>query len=161
MSAYDFAAALKADLTADIVLASDLATYFSAPNGWTAIVGNRPTAQIPANQRPCWVIDYQAGSAQPLDNEDGDEGLVIGNAQQSFRAEIGLSLVWTENDRDQAALQRGKLEEIVVRYMLRNPRLGGVVSAWLLGWDSDAGTAHPNHIWAGTLAAEYVISRSQ
>lgn len=160
MSAYDFATALAADLLDDTVLGSDLATYFSAPDGFKTFVGNRPVAQIPEHQRPCWVIDYQAGNAQPLDNEEGDEGLVIGNAQQSFRAEIGLSLVWTEQDRDQAALQRGKLETIVTRYMLRNPQLGGVVSVWLAGWDSDAGTAHPNHIWAGTLAAEYVISRS-
>lgn len=155
MSARHFIDGLE-DVLADPLLAAELADLL--PGSWTVLKGNRPIASIPADQLPCFVIEQGSGNAEPIGNDD--EFLTVGNHSQSFRSLLSVSAVWHDDDRNRAATLRSELPRLLAQLMLRHPQPGGVVSAWLDGWDTDAGTRHPKHLWIGTVAGQYVIDNN-
>ena len=155
MSAENFSDGVEEAL-ADPLLGSELAEL--VPGQWSVLIGNRPVSSIPVSQLPCFVLEQGSGAAEPI----GDDGqfLTIGNHSQSFRSLLSIAAIWNDNDRKRAARLRSALPRLLAQLFLRYPQPGGVVSAWLDGWDTDAGTRHPSQVWIGTVAGQYVIDNN-
>ena len=158
MSAAAFHNGVKAALLGDAVFSAAIAALLGRPV--TAAHGaNVPLASLPADRLPCFVIEQGDGDAASISVDGGDEGLVIGLAQQQFASELHVTLVWSEQDRETAGMQRRSLPGLLAQLMLRMPQPGGIHFARLAGWEPDRGVNHPLQVWRATLRGEYVISQ--
>lgn len=156
MSALHFADGVAAALTDDALFAAELSQLI--PGQWSVLRANRPIAQIPRHMMPCWIMDQGSGATRSLSSE-GEQFLTIGNYSQDFESSLGLTALWIEQDRDTAARQRAELPRLVAQLMLRHPNPGGIHGAWLEGWDTDAGTRHPDQLWIATLIGQYRVEQ--
>lgn len=159
MSARNFADGVAELLVNDSTFAAAVAALIGQ-NVTTVLRANQPIEQIPSGKFPCWVIEQGEGRSASISNDGDDDGLTIGGYEQSFESELLVSLVWKQQDRDDAAVVRADLPELMAQLFLRNPQPGGIVGAWLDSWESDRGALHPTHIWAASLRGHFVIHRS-
>lgn len=124
------------------------------------IKGNKPFAQLQQKDYPCWVTDR--GNAQGASNSyDGDPaGLVLNNTQQDWQTDIGLALVWHQQDFDKSLDQRDGIQPALVRLLLRNPGLHDTCQlAWVSGELSDRSASAPTHCIAFELRIQHTIYR--
>lgn len=154
MSAHAFANAVHDLLTGDAVFTAGVRDLIGGTPG--VLRGNPPFQQIPAGQWPCWMIEQGDGSAHAV-SEDGGSFLTIGAREAQFQSDLMLALVWKNDDREAAALQRGQLPALLAQLMLRNPQPGGVLAAWLQDWKPDRAALHPVQLWGATLRGIYSI----
>lgn len=123
------------------------------------IVSNTPMASIAAAHRlPAIVVEQGDGESRPI-SEGSDSAMLIGGSAQQFSSTLNIAVVWRDQDRASAFLQRTLLPEIFARLMLRNPMPGGIAGAWLESWNSDRGVNHPLHVWGAEIRGEYEIQR--
>lgn len=155
MSAQAFADGIRALLTGDATFSAAITALIGAQPG--VLRGNAPFANIPAGSYPCWVVEQGNGNAQPS-SEGGDTFLTIGTREGSYQSDLGVALVWKNNDREAAADQREQLSALFAQLMLRNPQPGGITAAWLEGWTPDRGALHPTQLWVATIRGLYSIT---
>ncbi len=125
------------------------------------IRGNKPFAQLQQQDYPCWVTDRgdSTGSSHNADGGDSD-GLVLGSTQQDWNTEIGLALVWHQQDFDTALDQRDGVHPALVRLLLRNPDLQDTCAlAYVAGEMTDRATRHPTQSIAFELRVLHTIYR--
>jgi hypothetical protein len=155
MSAQAFADGIRALLTDDATFTDAIAALIGAAPG--VLRGNVPFSAIPAGSYPCWVLEQGDGKAQ-TSSEGGDTFLTIGTRESSFQSDLGVALVWKNNDREIAADHREQLPKIFAQLLLRNPQPGGITAAWLEGWTPDRAALHPTQLWVATLRGLYSIT---
>jgi len=163
--------AIAAALAGDAVFTAALTDI--VPSGGCGLVrvppvvrSMRPTAevlQMHQGQVPVWIIEAAPLTAGPVGNlSDDDSGLVMGGYQQSFELLIALGLVWTQQDRDAAYLQRLRIPEALVKLCLRQLDFGvdGCAAIYVNEVDPDPGLKHPNQNLLVSLSANIVITRN-
>lgn len=124
----------------------------------TVLRSNLPTNQIPAGQYPCFVIEQGDGRAESTSNND--EYQTIGLAMSSYASDLHVSLIWSDNDRANAASARAQLPTLFAQLLMRNPQPGGIDGAVLSSWMPDRGVNHPTQIWSATITGNYTITRA-
>lgn len=126
----------------------------------------RPTAevmQLHQDGSPSWIIEAAPLTAGPVMNvADDDSGLVMGGYQQGFELQIAIGLVWSQQDRDAAYLQRLRIPEALVKLCLRRLDFGvdGCAAVYVREVDPDPGLRHPNQNLMALLSASIVIERT-
>lgn len=158
MSAEAFAAGVASLLTTDATFVAAINALLAQPVA-NVYDGNVPLANIPADRLPCWVIEQGDGRSQGISNS-ADEGITIGHYEQQFASDLYVSLVWREQDREIASVQRQRLPTLIAQLFLRNPQPGGIAFARLVEWEPDRAVHHPLHVWRATLGGEYSIPQS-
>ena len=123
------------------------------------VVSNRPVAEIGIEHLPAIVVEQGDGNAAPI-SEGDDQFLAIGGGIQSFSSTLDMAVVWKEQDHTTAFTQRTRLPDIFARFLLRNPRPGGIAGAWLASWEADRAVNHPTQIWVCTIRGDYEVLRS-
>lgn len=155
--AYAFTSGVSALLTGDAVFAAAIAALIGTPVV-NVLHGNIPVAQIPVGSVPCFVIEQ--GDGKPTPTTEGDEFQTIGLAMTSYASELHMSLVWIDQDRENAATTRAKLPTLFAQLFMRNPQPGGVDVAMLTGWEPDRGVNHPTQIWCPKITGNYTIPKA-
>lgn len=125
------------------------------------IRGNKPFAQLQQQDYPCWVTDRgdSAGGSHNVDGGDGN-GLVLASTQQDWSTEIGLALVWHQQNFATALNQRDGVQPALVRLLLRNPDLQDTCQlAFVAGEMSDRASRHPTQSIAFELRVLHTIYR--
>jgi hypothetical protein len=124
------------------------------------IKGNKPFAQLQQRDYPCWVTD-RGNSGGASGSEYGDpDGLVLNSTQQDWRTDIGLALVWHQQDFGVSLDQRDGIHPALVRLLLRNPDLQDTCSlAWVVGELSDRQATAPTHAIAFEIRVQHTIYR--
>lgn len=158
MTARAFRDGIATLLVSDGIFASAI-TALIGTSVATVLTANTPAQEVTRNLLPCFVIEQSGGVASPISN-DGDDFLTIGSYEQHTESDLSVALWWHEPDREKAADARSDLSTLFAQLLLRNPTPGGIYSAWLQEWATDAGTQHPNHIFVATLRGQYAIPRS-
>ena len=129
----------------------------------TALIGSAPKSVLRANTPwerlaghalPCFVIEQGDGKGGSNSNQ-ADAGQVIGHQEQQFSSELMIALLWNEQDRDTAGVQRTELPGIFARLFLRNPVPGNCDGAWLDQWIPDRGVQHPRQTFVAKVHGEY------
>jgi hypothetical protein len=130
------------------------------------VISNRPFDQIVnlgQESLPCWVIEPIEMQAGPFANiTDDDTGLTLGGDMQVFRLNIGVGLVWAEQNRDVAYLQRQRIPDSLVRLFLRYGDAGvaGCSSCVVTQVQPDQALNHPMQNLKAVLTADIAITRS-
>lgn len=154
MSAEAFADGIRTLLTGDATFAAGVTSVLGvAPQ---VLRGNPPFQAIPPGSWPCWVVEQGDGQAHAV-SESGGTFLTIGAREAQFQSDVLLALAWKNDDREAAADQREKLPALLAQLMLRNPRPGGILAAWLADWKPDRAALHPVQLWIATIRGIYSI----
>lgn len=164
-------AAIVALLTTDASFTAELVLALGAggvglPSLPTTIVSPRPLddiRQLGNDVLPCWIVEPINLQAGPIPGLSEDPyGLVISGMHQAFKAEIGVGLVWNNEDRDAAQLQRMRLPDLLTRLFLRIPDAGvaGVQVCCVTDTEGDQGLNHPHQNFKAVLTADLIIERS-
>lgn len=139
----------------DTVFLDELADLLGTPP--VVVLSNTPMQSLStAHRLPVLVLEQGDGETAPI-SEGSEHSRTIGNYSQEFASTLSLALVWREQDRDAAFIQRTRLPAIFARLLLRNPMPGGIAGAWLDSWTPDRAVNHPLHVWGCQLRGEYEI----
>lgn len=154
MSAEAFADGVRALLTGDATFAAAVTSVIGiAPQ---VLRGNPPFQAIPTGMWPCWVVEQGDGTAHAV-SEHGGSFLTIGAGEAQFQSDVLLALVWKNDDREAAAVQRAQLSKLLVQLLLRNPQPGGILAGWLQDWKPDRAALHPVQLFIATIRGIYSI----
>jgi hypothetical protein len=158
--AHSFTSGVAALLTGDSIFAAAIASLVNAgvPVN-TLLRGNVPVAQIPAGSFPCFVVEQ--GDGKPTPTTDGSEYQTIGLAMTSYASDLYVSLVWIDQDVQNAAITREKLPKVFGQLFMRNPQPGGVDFGSLTEWQPDRGINHPNQIWRAVISGNYTTTKNE
>lgn len=160
MSAANFLSGVATLLTTDATFQAALTALLGVTIN-RALRSNQPTATIPRDLWPLFMLEQGDGAAESITQGGADtHGLTIGNTRQGFASSIDLAVLWTQPDREAAAAARGQLPTLLAQLFMRNPQPGGVSLAYLESWSPDQGTHHPDQIFVATVRGEYAIRRS-
>lgn len=156
--ANDFAEGVAALLVNDATFVAAITALLGAAVT-NVLRSNQPLAQIPDAYLPCFVIE-QGDGAGASPTSDGNWQQTIGLSQKTFGSELFVVMLWTDNDRDNAAKTRAKLPTLFAQLFMRNPQPGAIDEATLTGWQPDRGVNFPRQVWRATIGGEYTVSRS-
>ena len=156
MSAEAFANGIRDLLDSDQAFADGITGVIgTAPQ---VLRGNPPiqSIAIPGGSWPCWVVEQGDGVAHAV-SEAGGAFLTIGASEAQFQSDVLLALVWKNDDREAAAVQRSRLPALLAQLLLRNPQPGGILAAWLQDWKPDRAALHPVQLFIATIRGIYSI----
>jgi hypothetical protein len=153
----EFADAIAALITSDATFVAALTALLGVAVS-TVFRANQPIAAMPANALPCFVIEQGDGKTAPTTNSQDFQ--TIGLAMTSYASDLFVTLLWSDQDRDNAANARTQLPVLFAQLLMRNPQPGGIDGAVLAEWMPDRGINHPTQIWRAVIAGNYTITKT-
>lgn len=164
--------AVKALLLTEPAFVSALTTSITAggiglPRAPTAVLAAQPLAQVAnlhADQLPVFLLEPDTARAAAIPGLSNDpSGMTIGGGQQAMQVDYSGTLVWAEDDRETAALQRRRLMDQFPKLWLRNPDAGclDVASVVVSGMAPDLGVRHPTQVFNFILTADVAVQRTE